>query len=260
LQGNLSDLISSSTVTTNVVSPELYTIGPGGVIAENIFDMKVLGQEYRVKATLSALEERNEATTLAAPILLTTNNNEATMEITREIPFTQGVNSDQGSVGTVEFQSVGIRVSLRPRVSNNNFVTIDIDTDQDILTGVVGPGGAREADKRTASSRVTVQDEQMFFYGGLRQFASTSGESGTPWLLRAPILSWIFKGNDAKEQNKVELFMFVKPSVVKDPTPTSYEQSWFDKIQYNWDLPDYYFDEVMPRDAPGENPDPFIKR
>jgi type II secretory pathway component GspD/PulD (secretin) len=256
--GETIDLIQNSAVT--LVSPEDYTIGPAGFAVDNLLNTKFLGQEYRINARLSALEERGEAVTLAAPILLTTNNNEATMEITREIPFTQGVNSDQGSVGTVEFQSVGIRVSLRPRVSNNNFVTIDIDTDQDILTGAVGAGGARETDKRTATSQVTVQDEQMFFYGGLRQFASTSGESGTPWLLRAPILSWIFKGSDAKEQNKVELFMFVKPSIVKDPTPTGYEESMFDKIQYNWDLPDYYFDEVVPRDAPGENPDPFIKR
>jgi hypothetical protein len=56
------------------------------------------------------------------------------------------------------------------------------------------------------------------------------------------------------------LFFFVKPSIVKDPVPTAYEQGVFEKINYNWELPDFYFDEVTPRSAPGENPDPFIMR
>jgi type II secretory pathway component GspD/PulD (secretin) len=79
-----------------------------------------------------------------------------------------------------------------------------------------------------------------------------ASESGVPYLLRIPVFSWLFK-TQLNAQNKTELYLFVTPHIIKDPTPTAYQRSLYEKIDYNWDLPDYFFDEVIQRRAPDED-------
>jgi type IV pilus assembly protein PilQ len=250
---------AASANSVPMVSPELYSLSPTNFSISNIFEPTIFGQEYRVSATLDMLETRNEAITLAAPVILSLDNQEANIEITRSVPYRQAQNTDQGSVATISFIDVGTIVNIRPRITNNGFVTMLIEPETSILTGF-SADNVPIVDTRTAVSTVTVRDEEILAFGGLRQFDSTKSESGVPWLLRAPVIGWLFKGSLSDEQRKTELFFFVKPSIVKDPVPTAYEQGMFEKINYNWELPDYYFDEVTPRDAPGENPDPFVMR
>jgi type II secretory pathway component GspD/PulD (secretin) len=68
-----------------------------------------------------------------------------------------------------------------------------IDTDLDNVPIV---------DSRSAVSTVTVRDEEVLAFGGLRQFDSTKSESGVPWLLRAPVIGWLFRGSLNDEQRK----------------------------------------------------------
>ncbi|CAN5229018.1 hypothetical protein BH09SUM1_BH09SUM1_11690 [soil metagenome] len=217
----------------------------------------ILGSKYDVNFQLNAQEERGEAVTLANPTILSLNNVEAKVEIKRQIPYTTAINTDQGSVGTVEFKDVGTEVTLLPHITQNGFVQMHIVPEQIIDTGA-RPGGVPQTDERRVEASVIVKDEQTIALGGLRQFDSSSAENGVPYLLRLPVLSWLFK-NQNNQQGKTELYLFVTPHIVKDPALTSYQQALYEKIDYNWDLPDYYFDEVFTRKAPGEANDPNVR-
>jgi type IV pilus secretin PilQ/predicted competence protein len=224
----------------------------------NLFTASIFGTDYDVNLQLNAEENRGEATTLAAPQVLSLNNQEASVEIKRQIPYVSAVNSDQGSVATVEFIGVGTQVTILPRITNNGYVMMDIAPEQILDTGE-RPGGVPLTDERRVQASVIVPDEGTVALGGLREFTATSGENGVPYLLRLPILSWMFK-NQENNQDKTELYLFVKPQIVKDLTPTAYQMALYEKIDYNWDLPDYYFDEVYARKAPGEQNDPRVKK
>ncbi|MCC5875361.1 MAG: hypothetical protein JJU11_03980, partial [Candidatus Sumerlaeia bacterium] len=173
-----------------------------------------------------------------------------THEIQRQIPYVSAVNTDQGSVGTVEFKEVGTTVEVTPRITNNGYVIMQVKPSQIIDTGD-RPQGVPITDERRVDASVIVKDETTIALGGLRQFESTSSEAGVPYLLRVPVISWLFK-NQSNAQNRTELYLFVTPHIVKDPTPTLYQQSLYDKLDHNWDLPDYFFDDVVARRAPGE--------
>lgn len=223
------------------------------------FTADVFGTKYDVDLALNAQEDRGEAVTLANPTVLSLNNQEATVEIKRQIPYLSGVNTDQGSIATIEFVDVGTQVLILPRITNNGYVIMEIEPEQIIDTGErVQPNNVPVTDERRVKASVIVRDQNTVALGGLREFVATSSESGVPFLLRLPVLSWLFK-SQSNSQDKTELYLFVSPQIVRDMTPTPYQMSIYEKIDYNWDLPDYFYDEVFARKAPGERENPNIK-
>jgi type II secretory pathway component GspD/PulD (secretin) len=259
--GNVS--VGDDGILESVLRPEsagfvgFPYVGNSALQINHINDISIFGNRYTIDMELNAFEARNEAVTLANPIILSLNNKEAEIEIKRQIPYQDAVNTAQGSVATIKFQDIGTKILFLPRITNNGFVQMEITPEQKIQVGQTETG-VPIVDERNAVTSVIVRDEQTVALGGLRQFASTMGEDGVPWLLRAPVVKWLFK-NQRNSQERVELFIFVTPHIVKDPEPTSYELGMYEKIDYNWDLPDYYFDEVIPRKGPRESPDPYTK-
>ncbi|MBI1293238.1 hypothetical protein GC173_18695 [bacterium] len=239
------DLVPNSSGALGLLAP-----GASAASLRTVGTIGVLGADFDVNFQVNAEEQRGEAVTLANPTVLSLNNVEASVEITRKIPYQTGINTDQGSVATVSFEEVGTKVNLLPRITDNGYVQMTVEPEQTIDTGA-RPGGVPQTDVRKVSASVIVKDEQTIAFGGLRQFDSSASENGVPYLLRVPVLSWLFK-NQSNSQNKTELYLFVTPHIVKDPTPTTYQQALYEKIDYNYDLPDYYFDEVAARKGPGE--------
>lgn len=222
----------------------------------NVFD-----NTYLLEYQLQAEEARGNATIIANPTVVSLNNQEATVKINRKEPYLQGANSEDGSVFTVAFEEVGSEVTVLPRITNNGYVQMAIEPTQQILREfrVLGDNGpVPVVDEREIVTNVIVRDQQTVALGGLRQFESTQSETGVPYLLRAPVINWLFKSSDNR-QNRTELVLFVTPHIIKDMELTNYELALYEKIDYNWDLPDYYFDQVTPRMAPGEENDPNAK-
>lgn len=237
--------------TANVTNPSLDWIYRDS--------LRAFGIDFNMEARLQAAEVRGEAITLATPTILSLNNVPAEIEIKRQIPYSDAVNTDQGSVRTIKFADIGTRVLVTPRITNNGYITMVLETEQKILVDRDVPtGGVPIVDERFATTSVTVKDDQTVVLGGLRQFNSLLSETGIPWLLRAPVVGWLFKGIST-ETRRLDLYLFVTPHIIKDPQPTAFEMGIYEKIDYNWDLPDYYFDDIRTRKAPAEENDPRIK-
>lgn len=216
----------------------------------------ILGSDYNVTARLTALESHNEAVILANPSIVSLNNEAAMIEVVRKIPYLDATNTTQGSVSTVRFQDVGTKIDITPRITNHGYVIQEIKTEQKIQVGTAL--STPVVDERNTLTSVISKDEQTIVIGGLRQFESQSSEDGVPWVMRVPVLGQFFKTtNDS--QTKVELALFVTPHIVKDPEPNSYNMALYEKLDYNWELPDYYFDEVRMRKGPNETVDPDNK-
>lgn len=228
--------------------------GLGLNIADSI---SIFGEQFNIAAALEASEERGEVITLANPRVLSLNNVQAQIDIKRQIPFVDGEVGGEGeAVRRVSFSDVGVSVRITPLITNHGYVRMDIQPTQRIL--VTSTGVAPTVDERSVNTSVIVRDEQTIALGGLRQFSSNTTEAGVPWLMRMPFFGWMFR-NSSYLQGRVELFLFVTPSIIKDPEPTTYEMGIYEKIDYNWDLPDYFFDTVRPRSSPREAVDPTIR-
>lgn len=243
------------------------SVGGAGVVNNSLTGFNLLhrqsvsflGNEYDVDMQIRAQEDRNEAVVLANPVVMSLNNQQALIEIISLIPYESAQQGGDSSVVTIEEKETGIRVTLTPRITNNGYVSMDIKPEQKIFRRSVqtGAGSYPLIDQRNIITSVIVKDEETVALGGLRQFQNLMAERGTPFMMRIPVLSWLFK-NNLTTQDRTELVLFVTPRILKETKLTPYENALYDKIDYNWDLPDYYFDQVKTRKAPGEV-DPRVK-
>lgn len=230
-----------------------------GLNLTHLTGAQFLGNRYDLTMQLNALELRNEATVLANPVVMSLDNQPARIEIIRKIPYLSAQQGGDSGVVTVETKDSGIRVDITPRITNNGYVQMEVRPEQLIFRELfaVQSGGVTFTDfplvdERRVITSVIVKDEETVALGGLRQFESRESNSGAPFLLRVPVLSWLFK-NTNSSQVRTELVLFVTPRILKDKMPTTYETALYDKIDYNWDLPDYYYDQVKPRKGPKES-------
>ncbi len=214
----------------------------GGVVS-------IFGKEFDIAATLDALVTRRVANILANPRVITLNNQEAVIDIQREIPYLeaqQGVS--QGVVtASVKFKDAGIMLTVLPTITNNGFVRMRLLPEQKILAGnFIDPVGNAIPiiDRRRAVTNVIVKDEDTVVLGGLREITSSEQKRMFPWLAQAPILGSFFK-NSVKAHRKNDLMIFVTPHIVKAPELTPAEAYKVSRIDAHWDLPDYFFDDSV---------------
>lgn len=209
------------------------------------------GNDYDLGATLDFLEQRSLATVLANPRVVTLNNITAKIDIKRQIPYISAQQTGQNQIGTVEFKETGVILEVTPNITNNGYVRMTLKPEQKVRKGefASAQGFIPIVDERVVESNVIIKDEESVALGGLRQVENSAGESGVPWLLRVPVLGWFFK-QEKTTHSKTELILFVTPHIVKDPSLTPAELQWYERIDYNWDLPDYFYDEIKLRSAP----------
>jgi type IV pilus assembly protein PilQ len=212
--------------------------------------ISIFGKEFDVAATLDGLENRNVINTLANPRVITLNNEQAYIDITRKIPYIeaqQGV-SQNVTAATVKFEEAGVRLAVLPNITNNGFIRMRLEPDQkikgaDFFNPTTG-SNVPVIDRRTAVTNVIVKDEDTVVIGGLRQIESSRLKAQVPWLGQVPVLGWFYK-NDAKSHRKNDLMVFVTPHIVKAPVLTTAENYKYSRIDAHWDLPDYFFDDSV---------------
>jgi type IV pilus assembly protein PilQ len=234
----------------NIVSHlfEGFAFG-GGAGALSLGDtVGVLGDNYNLNATFSFLESRNIVEILANPRVTTLNNVPAKIEIIEMIPYIEAVQGPSGNTTTneIEFEKAGIEIQVRPIVTPNGFVRLEVEIEQRIFRERVG-GGALDPpaiDLRQAETNVIVADGHTVVLGGLRSQRKLEGINGVPWLHRIPLLGWLFKEKNY-DQQKLELVLMMTPRIIEEAVSiTDREKYWYDKIDTDWHLPDWFFDDV----------------
>ena len=246
LGGNLDKPVDTlfSSLAGAPGSPQLSF---GGVVS-------ILGTDIDLAATLDGLENNQLAHTLANPRVITLNNQEAMIDIQREVPYIeaqQGVT--QGAIaGTVKFKDVGVKLTVKPSITNNGYVRMNLKPEQRILAGLFTPPGSTATgqgaipivNRRVAETNVIVKDEDTVVLGGLRSIDASDAKSQMPWIGQAPVLGWFFK-NDLKNMDKNDLMLFVTPHIVKAPILAPAETYNYSRIDAHWDLPDFFFDDSV---------------
>ncbi|HXG23413.1 MAG TPA: secretin N-terminal domain-containing protein, partial [Chthonomonadales bacterium] len=212
-----------------------FPLGSAGSTTGNINNPINPGAQYGIQAIngkfnalLQALASDNRVRILSTPKVFTSNNQQAVIEITTDIPyvtssFTGGLNI--GSNVSYDFLPVGVQLNVTPRITNDGLVTIDVVATAsellgfDTLTSVVDAEGrttniqAPRTAVRTTDTSVTVRTGEIVALGGLMRESSTFTTNKVPILGDLPIIGSLFR-NTAKTTNKTELMIFMVPHVV----------------------------------------------
>jgi type IV pilus assembly protein PilQ len=169
---------------------------------------------------LQAMEEQGILKIRSTPKLATLNGSEAKMSIGKTEYYKEQSNNVIGAqnpqnIITTTFKPVtaDLSISIKPMVSGDDQVTLDITVKQSSFTTRFSPDAPPGTTQRTFESLVRVKNEQMILLGGLEEDINTESGKGTPFLSRIPLLKWLFSSR-TKTKTKSRLSVLIRPTVI----------------------------------------------
>ncbi len=200
--------------TTNIpTTPNLPTGLVLGVLGESI---TIGGVTFpSVAAVARAFQSDSDVHILQTPQLLTTDNEEAEIQVASNVPYLTKEASGDQAYQTYEYRDVGLKLKITPQINQEGFVRLKVFQEYSTLSE------GSEADrpttlKRTADTTVLVKDKETVVIGGLVGDQIDRGTSGVPCLGNIPLVGWLFKSY-TRTQTKTNLFIFLTPHVIAGP-------------------------------------------
>lgn len=173
-------------------------------------------------ATIRALETNGKLDVLSRPYILASDNQLASITVGQEVPFiTRTQLTDTGTTNnTIEYSDIGILLDVVPHINPDGLVILDVAPEISALTGTSVPisetVSAPVFAKRSAQSRVGVQNGQTIVIGGLMEDRKTETIDKVPIVGDIPYLGELFKRR-RNTKTKTELLIFLTPHVASRP-------------------------------------------
>ncbi|WP_027358796.1 type II secretion system secretin GspD [Desulforegula conservatrix] len=181
----------------------------------------VIGEANRWNATLSALASKNKAKILSAPTVLASDNKEARIDISEDIPVvsTEYSATTTGSTPVfqtnVQYRKTGIILSVTPHINENGVVSMKVNQEVSSQGNGAIAGGKEYASfkKRSVVTDLTVANNQTIVIGGLMREERNNSNAGTPVLSNLPLIGFLF-GKQSDSLTKTELVILITPRVI----------------------------------------------
>jgi general secretion pathway protein D len=232
---NVSGGITNVTTTTIVDSVGAVTRQLTGFDAAGLATNMASGSlsyygsfpNLNVSAIVSAAKTDSNARILSTPVVLTTDNTEATITVGEERPvISSSINSGSGgnvndgysARSTYEYRNIGITLTVTPNINPQGFVVMEITQTADDVGGEVTIDGNSVPiiSKREITATVAVQDRSTVVLGGLVRKSTTRSATKIPLLGDIPLLGWLFSSrNNADDRS--ELVVLLTPYVLTNP-------------------------------------------
>jgi general secretion pathway protein D len=183
-------------------------------------DSSILDVDLSANVVLQALRQQAEVRVLQQPAVFTADNEAASFFEGQDIPvLTQTQTTTEGTINeSVEYQSVGIVLNVRPRITVQGGVDLEINLE---ISNVV-PGQTEFSsplfDRRETTTHVIVEDGQTVVLSGILRELEGRIERGVPLLKDIPLLGEVFKHHESATI-QTELLMFVTPEVIETSKP-----------------------------------------
>lgn len=172
-------------------------------------------------AVLSALDRVTDVHVLQSPSVFVRNNAEATLNVGTRIPIESvSVNTGAGNNNTfsqVQYLDTGVILKVRPRVSRDGMVFMDIVQEISSAGAPLVPGSANvQILTRKLKTEAAVQSGETVLLAGLITDETNRGSNGMPGLSRIPVLGGLF-GRQNSSTTRRETIILLTPSLVRNP-------------------------------------------
>jgi len=165
--------------------------------------------------------------TLANPELRISEGEKATLHIGQRVPvpvttFTTGVqNGTLGSLPATSFQyqDIGIKVSIEPRVHHNGEVTLKLTVEVSDIAAAATSSDLPSFNTRTIEATIRLKDGETNFLAGLIQETEGVTSQKTPFLGDIPILGRLFS-KDHSSRHRTDLMLTMTPHIIRMPDIT----------------------------------------
>jgi general secretion pathway protein D len=176
---------------------------------------------------INALDQVTDVQLLQTPSVVVRNNAEATLNVGTRIPinsvsFNPGGNNNNGTFSQVQYLDTGVILKVRPRVTKDGVVFLDIV--QEVSSpGPVPAGCATNANNcnvaintRKLKTQAAIQSGDTVMLAGLISDTVDRNSSGIPGLSRIPVLGALF-GTQGSRTGRNEVIVLLTPTVIRNP-------------------------------------------
>jgi type II secretion system protein D len=219
----LGSVLGGSNLPTpsDLIKPQLFQNLAGLTVYGTIADA--------VDIYARALEKTGKFKVLSRPVVYTTNNKKAVISSGQQVPFTSStltstsisggpINQSAGVTANITYKDVLLKLEVVPLINANKDVTLVIAQTNNNILGFENFGADNKAPIISAqelTTTVTVPNGGTVVLGGLIIESTTGDDSGVPFLMRVPVLGYLFKQTTRKVERK-ELIILLQPTVVEN--------------------------------------------
>jgi type IV pilus assembly protein PilQ len=174
-----------------------------------------LANRYLVGLQLSAAEREGRLRTLSSPRIATQDNEEAEIKQGTQVPFTT---IDSSGRTVISFQDAFIKLKVKPHITPDGRVSMKVEAERSFAGDRIDFSGgfAFPINTRKATTNILVQNGSTVVIGGLLQSTEQIVDDRLPFLGKIPILGWLFKRQSVGPDDRVELLIFLTPSILQD--------------------------------------------
>jgi type IV pilus assembly protein PilQ len=228
--GAVDDLITGAGPGGDFNSGSAITTSPGNVDSgANSIKFGVVGSDAAV--FVRALDSVTDTTVLAKPQALVLNRQKVNLLVGERLGYLSTTATDTTSTQTVEFLDVGTQLTLRPFISDDDFVRMELRPSvSDGSTSLVGGFVIPDTTTQELTTNVIVRSGQTVVLGGLFKEDTSIGRTNVPGFGNLPLVGPAFKGQDDTVSRSEVIFM-IKPTIQKDEDLTKIVDSINDSIQ-----------------------------
>jgi general secretion pathway protein D len=202
------------------------------------------GNDQGWGALLRALRSNTDNNILSTPSLVTMDNEEASMIVGQEVPFSTGsyastgVGGTTGTIGspfqTIKRQDVGLKLKVKPQINEGDSIRLEIEQSvSSLVPNSKTTLGSVDlvTSKREIKTNVLVTDGNLVVLGGLMDESESESLSKVPGLGDIPVLGALFSYKENKIARK-NLMVFLRPRIVRDEQlAVAYAASKYNKLQ-----------------------------
>ena len=116
---------------------------------------------------------------------------------------------------TIERQDIGITLKVKPRINENDSITLDIDQTVESISLATLVATDIVTNKRNIKTRVLLENNQVLVLGGLISDEVDNVEQRVPVLGHIPWLGRLFRSTST-EITKNNLMVFIHPRILAD--------------------------------------------
>ena len=207
-------------LNTNNTTTVLDNNGNAITTTDPAFKFDSTDKVFALGAALDLLQRNGAANILSEPSILCTNNKESEIYVgqTRSI-LTQAQQSTSGVSNVVNNYSredIGLTLKVKPRLSSNNKVTLEVETQiEDVLDNESPSADRPTTTKRKVKTNAIVNNGETIILGGLIKNAGGKGVQKVPFLGDIPVLGEMFFTHNSDLSRETNVVIYLTPYIVR---------------------------------------------
>ncbi len=200
--------------------------GTANNVFGSLFDVSTLSINSNLNVVLQALASNTKVRVLQEPSVFTSDNQEASFFQGQDVPIlesTQTSSEGTSQSNSITYQSVGIGLNVRPRITPAGDVGLEINLEISNINAAASAALGGSAinsptfDRRETTTEVIVKDGQTIVISGILRDEESRVKRKVPLLGDIPLVGQLFTSYDNQDR-RTELLAFITPLVVDNPS------------------------------------------